>query len=368
MSAWGRAAFRNFSDIFIAPVSCGKIFQLLSSKPNQPTVFRMKNLPKIIGFVLLGIILLIGCFVAYVKPGLPNVSDPEENTIERTPERIARGKYLAHSVTVCMDCHAVRDWSKFSGPPTEGTLGKGGDRFDQSAGLPGVYYAKNITPFGIKRYTDGELLRVITTGVNKEGKAMFPLMPYTYYGRMDREDIYSIIAYIRTLEPIESTIPESVSDFPVSILINTMPQQASFQTKPDTTDQLAYGAYMINASGCVECHTQVDKGQIIKDLSFAGGREFVFPDGSVVRSANLTSDIETGIGKWTREDFIKRFKQYADSAYTPPPVKPGEFNSIMPWTMYAHMTEVDLSAIYTYLKTVKPISNSVNKFTPGKAQ
>src|SRR5687768_10693086 len=252
------------------------------------------KLAKIIGFVLLGIVVLIGSLIAYVKLALPNVGEPEDLTIHVTPERIERGKYLAHSVTVCMDCHAVRDWTKFSGPPTPGTLGKGGDVFDQNAGLPGVYYAKNITPFGIKRYTDGELFRVITTGVTKEGRAMFPLMPYPYYGRMDREDIYDIIAYVRSLSPIENSVPESVPDFPMNFIINTIPMKASLQTKPDTTDQLAYGAYLVDASGCVECHTKVEKGRIITDLSFSGGREFKFPNGTVVRSSNITSDDETG--------------------------------------------------------------------------
>ena len=325
----------------------------------------MKNLPKVIGFVLLGIAVLIGVIISYLKLALPNVGDPEELTIELTPERVERGKYLAHSVTICMDCHAIRDWSKFSGPPTEGTLGKGGDRFDQTVGLPGVYYAKNITPFGIERYTDGELLRVITTGVTKEGRAMFPLMPYLNYGKMDHEDIYDIIAYVRSLSPIESTIPESVSDFPMSLIINTLPQKANPQKKPDPNDELAYGAYMINASGCVECHTQVDKGQIIKELSFSGGREFFFPNGAVVRSANITQDPETGIGKWTREQFMARFKLYADSSYVIPGVKPDEFNTIMPWTMYAHMKESDLSAIFTYLQTIKAIPNTVTKFSPA---
>ena len=315
----------------------------------------------------MGVAVLIGIFISYLKLALPNVGDPEELTIELTPERVEHGKYLAHSVTICMDCHAIRDWSKFSGPPTEGTLGRGGDRFDQTVGLPGVYFAKNITPFGIKRYTDGELLRVITTGVTKEGRAMFPLMPYLNYGKMDREDIYDIIAYIRSIEPIESTIPESVSDFPMSIIINTLPQKASPQKKPDPKDELAYGGYMVNASGCVECHTQVDKGQIIKELSFSGGREFFFPNGAVVRSANITQDPETGIGNWTREQFLARFKQYSDSAYVIPSVKPDEFNSIMPWTMYAHMKESDLSAIFTYLQTVKAIPNNVTKFSSAAA-
>ena len=325
------------------------------------------KLAKIIGFVLLGIIVLIGSLITYLKLALPDVGDPEDLTIEVTSERIARGKYLANSVTVCMDCHAVRDWTKFSGPPTSGTLGKGGDVFDQNAGLPGVYYAKNITPFGIKRYTDGELFRVITTGVTKEGRAMFPLMPYLYYGKMDREDIYDIIAYVRSLEPVESNVPESTSDFPMNIIINTIPKPAAFVTKPDTTDQLAYGAYLVNASGCIECHTQVDKGQIKPELAFSGGREFGFPDGAIVRSSNITPDAETGIGKWSRDQFIARFKEYADSSYTPPPVARGEFNTIMPWTMYAHMKTSDLAAIYAYMKTVKPIANTVAKFTPAPA-
>lgn len=323
----------------------------------------------VIGAVLLIVLVLASGLLAYVKLALPDVGDPEDLTIERTPERIERGKYLANSVSVCMDCHSVRDWSKFSGPPMPGTLGQGGDRFDQSMGLPGVFIAKNITPFGISRYTDGELFRVITTGVTKEGRPMFPLMPYLYYGRMDREDIYDIIAYIRTLSPIESTIPESVVDAPFNFLIHTMPQKANLQKKPDPTDELAYGAYMANASGCVECHSPVDKGQIIIERSFSGGRDFKYPDGAIVRSANITPDSETGIGKWSREQFIRMFKQYTDSTYTIPNVNPGEFNSVMPWTMYAKMKESDLSAIYAYLKTVKPISNTVIKFTPaGEAQ
>lgn len=325
----------------------------------------MKKFFKILGIALLCIVVLIGCGIGYLKFALPDVGDPEELTIEITPERIERGKYLANSVTVCMDCHAVRDWSKFSGPPMEGTLGKGGDKFDQTMGLPGVFFAKNITPFNIKRYTDGELVRVITTGVTKEGRAMFPLMPYPNYGKMDREDIYSIVAYIRSLAPIESEIPESVADFPMSVIMNTIPQPANFHSRPDTTDQLAYGAYLVNASGCIECHTQVNQGQLITELSFAGGREFMFPTGDVVRSANITSDEETGIGKWTREEFVRVFKQYTDSSYTIPSVKPGDYNSIMPWTMYANMKESDLSAIHTYLKTVAPIKNAVAKFTPA---
>jgi hypothetical protein len=264
-----------------------------------------------------------------------------------------------------MDCHSTRDWSKFSGPVMEGTHGKGGERFDQSMGFPGIYYSRNITPSGIGRYTDGELYRVITTGVTKEGRPMFPVMPYLYYGKMDDEDVYSVIAYIRTLAPIDNQVIESVSDFPMNIIINTLPAKGTPTKRPLLSDSVAYGAYMTNASGCMECHSPVDKGQIIPDRAFAGGREFAMPGGGIIRSANISNDPETGIGKWSKSDFIARFKAYADSSYVPPSVAPGEFNTIMPWTLYGTMTEEDLGAIYTYLKTLPPRNNLVTKFTPA---
>jgi mono/diheme cytochrome c family protein len=114
----------------------------------------------------------------YIKIAMPNVGSAPDIKIDATPERLALGEYLAYHVTVCIDCHSRRDWSRFSGPPAEGTIGMGGDLFDQKYGFPGTYYAKNITPSGISRYADGELFRVITTGVDKEGKALFPVMPF----------------------------------------------------------------------------------------------------------------------------------------------------------------------------------------------
>jgi mono/diheme cytochrome c family protein len=326
----------------------------------------MKKVFKVFGVIILLLAVLITGAILYIKFALPDVGEAPTLTVDATPERIERGKYLANSVNVCMDCHSTRDWSKFAGPVVPGTFGKGGERFDQSVGFPGTYFSKNITPAGIGNYSDGELYRVITSGVNKHDKAMFPVMPYPYYGKMDDEDIYSIIAYLRTLTPIENTVTESQSDFPMSIIINTIPARGTPQKRPDPSDQLAYGQYLVNASGCIECHTQADKGQILPDLAFGGGREFAFPDGAVVRSANITPDAETGLGKWTAEAFVLRFKAYADSSYVAPSVKPGEFNTVMPWMMYAGMTESDLHAVYAYLKTIKPINNAVVKFSASK--
>ena len=327
----------------------------------------MKKLMKVLGIVVLFIVIVVGGLISYIKVALPNVGEPQTIKINYTPDRIERGKYLANHVNACMDCHSTRDWTKFAGPLTPGTLGKGGERFDQSIGFPGVYYSRNITPKGISRYTDGELYRVITTGVTKEGRPMFPVMPYPYYSKMDPDDIMSIIAYLRSLDPIENNVPESVSDFPMSIIINTIPKKAPGGTRPDEANTLAYGAYLVNAAGCIECHTQVNKGQIIPELAFSGGREFPLATGGIVRSANITSSTETGIGNWTEDAFINRFKSYVDSNYKPQTVEKGAFNSYMPWTMYGGMKRSDLAAIYAYLHSLPAKENKVVKFTPSSA-
>lgn len=328
----------------------------------------MKKFLKIFSRVLLVLLVIVIGIVAYIKLALPNVGKAPNLTIEKTAARVARGEYLANHVTVCIDCHSTRDWSRFSGPITEGTLGKGGDLFDQKFGFPGAYYAKNITPEGISRYTDGELFRVITTGVTKEGRAMFPVMPYQYYGRMDEEDIYSIIAYIRSLQPIKNEVPESSSDFPMNIIINTIPTKAAPTKMPARTDVVNYGKYLVNAGACKECHTQFEKGKLIEGTDFGGGREFPFPDGAVIRSGNITPDAATGIGGWSESAFLAMFRVRSDSATLATKLKPGDFNSIMPWTMYGKMTDEDLKAIYAYLKTVTPIKNAVVKYSPAVAK
>lgn len=320
---------------------------------------------KIFLWIVLILVIIVSAGLLYVKFALPNVGAAPVLSVERTPERIARGEYLANHVSVCIDCHSTRDWSRFSGPPTPETIGKGGDVFDQKFGFPGVYYAKNITPEGIGHYTDGELFRTITTGVNKEGRAMFPVMPFHYYGQMDKEDILSIIAYIRTLEPIKSVVPESKSDFPMNFIINTLPHEASFTQKPAESDVVNYGKYLTNAASCVECHTKFEKGSLVAGTEFGGGREFPFPDGSIVRSSNISSDEETGIGGWDDETFVSLFRAHSDSATLNTKLNPGDFNSIMPWTMFGQMKEEDLKAIFAYLKTVTPIKNEVVKFTPA---
>jgi cytochrome c553 len=321
----------------------------------------MKKIFSIFSKLLLLIIVAVGCIAVYISFVLPKANKPENLKINLTKDRIERGRYIANHVALCVDCHSTRDWSKFSAPLVLGTEGKGGEIFNQDMGFPGVFYSANITPAKLSNWTDGELFRLITTGVNKKGKAIFPVMPYLNYGKLDREDIYDIIAYIRSLPAIENEVKSSKADFPMNLIINTMPEHAQLSKKPQSSDTIAYGKYLVTMAACGDCHTPFEKGSYDESKRLAGGRMFPLPSGNIY-SANITPDA-SGIGSWSREQFISRFKMYADSSYKPVSVNmANEFNTIMPWSMYAGMKESDLASIYAYLKSLQPISNSVVKF------
>lgn len=322
----------------------------------------MKKAGKIIIYTVIAIAVIVGGLLSYVKFGLPNVGDAPDLKVEITPQRVERGKYLANHVTVCIDCHSTRDWSKFSGPLDSNGIGTGGEKFDHNIGFPGEVYVPNITPYNLKNWTDGEVFRAITSGVKKDGSAIFPIMPYKSYSKMDKEDIYSIIAYIRTLPEKTSSSPKRSLDFPLNFLVNTMPVEAQSKAIPSEKDQVAYGAYLVSSAACKDCHTKQDKGEPLEGMDFAGGYEFKLPGGTV-SSANITPDTETGIGSWSKEQFVNRFKVSANAHFTRS-INPGDFQTIMPWTMYGRMKTSDLEAIYAYLRTVKSIKNQVTKFSP----
>ena len=321
----------------------------------------MRKFLKIFLIVLLIVIVGIGALLSYVKFFLQDVGPPPDIIIEITPERVKRGEYLANHVLSYMDCHSNRDWNKLSAFPIAGTEGSGGDEFSQEMGFPGHYYATNITPGGIGDWTEGEVFcSAITSGVSKDGRALFPIMPYPYLGKAGREDIYSVIAYLRTTGQIQKEYPDLESDFLMSFIINLIPSEANLTDSPDLSDKLAYGEFL--SWSCIECHTVDEEGQIILEKAFTGGRKFPRTGGGMVLSANITPDKETGIGNWTEEQFIHKFKHYFDSSYVAFEIPPGEFNRYMPWVMFSGMETEDLSAIYLYLMHLEPQKNKVVRF------
>jgi mono/diheme cytochrome c family protein len=198
--------------------------------------------------------------------------------------------------------------------------------------------------------------------VDKNGQALFAVMPYGNFRHLSDDDAQSMVAYLRTLPPVPGQKPARELKFPLPIIVKFMPQPLTGPVAaPDRAGTVAYGRYLVTAAGCETCHTPVDdQHQPLPGRAFSGGQQFLLEKGGSVVSANITPH-ETGLGGRTRENFIAMFKAYTAPESRDVEVAPNK-NTPMPWLMYSGMTEEDLGAIYEYLLMVTPVANRVEKF------
>jgi mono/diheme cytochrome c family protein len=329
----------------------------------------MKTFLKILAGALLLVLILCAGLVGWLIGRKPNQRPAPADKIESTPPRLARGTYLVEHVTDCLGCHSDH-LTTFGIPIKPGSEGQGGFVFDKKLGFPGVVAAQNLTPdpdTGLGRWTDGEIMRAIREGVDRNGEALFPMMPYEHLRLLSDDDVKAVVVYLRTLKPIHNQVPAKSLDFPVNLLIKFTPKPIEGPVSaPDPKDSVAYGGYLARISGCYECHTpKDDHHQNVAEKAFSGGWEMRGIWGRNI-VPNITPHPDTYIGKATKEEFIGRFHSFAGfNAATSPPASPGR-NTVMPWLAFAGMSDADLGAIYDYLKTVKPIEHKVNPFPDAK--
>jgi mono/diheme cytochrome c family protein len=114
-------------------------------------------------------------------------------------DKVKKGFYLA-TIAHCMECHTpmekgVRQWDT--------RLGAGGFEFP---GPWGVSVSRNITSSktkGIGAWTDEEIKRAITTGVDRQGNKLKPPMGFQYYSTVSADDLDALVAYLRTVPAID---------------------------------------------------------------------------------------------------------------------------------------------------------------------
>ena len=329
----------------------------------------MKTFLKIVGGIVLVVVGLVVGAVSWLALRKPASRPVTAMKIEATPQRLARGEYLVEHVSDCLGCHSDHV-GLFAYPVKPGTEGQGGFIFDRKLGFPGIVAAQNITSdpdFGLGKWTDDEILRAFREGVDRNGEALFPMMPYQHLRNMSDEDAKSVVVYLRTLKPIHSGVPQKKIDFPVNLFVKFAPQPITQPVPdPDRKNTVAYGKYLTTIGGCMECHTPHDEhNALIAEKAFSGGWEMKGPWGRNF-TANLTPHPDTYVGRATRQEFIGRFKSLSMlDARTSPMPRPGT-NTIMPWLAFSRMTDEDLGAIYDYLKTLKPVENKVNRFPDAK--
>jgi len=306
---------------------------------------------KIAGFTILLVLLVAGAGAGWAVLRKPAQRPALNVHIVATPALLARGRKI-FTLADCGGCHSKHDPATFA--LIEGGTGWGNAIPDKELGEIDI---PNITPdreTGIGTWTDGEKMRAIREGVDKDGNALFPIMPYGSFRSMSDDDVLALVAYLDSLPPIRHAVPKMKVRFPFSALIKSAPRPEDGPVPhPDHTNRRAWGTYLVTLASCEECHTQSSRGKLDATRRFGGGEKFdVF--GKVVYSANISPDPETGIGTWTLPYFKQRFRAYKDSW-------PEKF-TLMPWHNFAQLSDEDIEALYYHLNDQKPVSNRVNPF------
>lgn len=286
-----------------------------------------------------------------------------ELKVEADSARLARGEYLVYGPAHCGHCHA----------PVEklGAL-EAGEKVALTGGMgldipPGIFYAPNITTAektGIGRFSDGQLYRMLRHNVRPNGHATVDFMPFI---NMSEEDIYSIIAYLRSTKPVEFEGPQTELSFLGKAvmamgMIKPVPSDEPIQQDVKKEISVAYGKYLAYAvANCRGCHTNRDlkTGAYIGE-EYAGG--FVFgPDNLTVgwkfTTPNLTDDPTGVMYGWTEEQFLTRMRNGRIHETSP-----------MPWSAVSHMDEGDLRSVYRFLKSLKPVKNEVKQTATPPAE
>lgn len=301
--------------------------------------------------------------IAIFEFWLPRQEPPLEIQVAMTPERIERGRYLAVNVLQCVDCHSERDWTRYGGPPVE-PIGGGRsciDRNTQTTGVnvgeqtfPGIICIRNITSHretGLGEWTDGEIMRAVREGVNRDGDYLFPIMPYFIYRNLADEDLEAVVAWMRTLAPVESIRPKKEVDFPLGYIFRLWPEPVRETVKaPDRANRIAYGEYLSVVARCKFCHSPRDP-RSLRDFTgreYSGGMPFLLGP-RVMYPMNLTPNPD-GLGAWTKADFLRRFRLYGEARAVAP-----EENTLMNWNAFSKMTDEDLGALYDFFMTLKPL-------------
>jgi mono/diheme cytochrome c family protein len=119
--------------------------------------------------------------------------------------QVERGQYLAH----IMDCGGCHHTGAFTPQPNLETPLAGSNIGFEMPGM-GYFYPPNLTPdpeTGLGKWSDAEIITAFTTGMRPDGRQLAPMMPWMSYGHISADDAAALVAYLRSLKPVEHKVP-----------------------------------------------------------------------------------------------------------------------------------------------------------------
>jgi mono/diheme cytochrome c family protein len=266
----------------------------------------------------------------------------------RAESALERGTYLVTAVAACGICHSPVDQSgKRNGPELSGG----------PATLSPVFeaYPPNLTPdvkTGLGSWSEDQIVTALREGKTPDGRVLRPPMPVPLYRSMSDNDAHAIAVYLKSLPAVEHRVP--VSTYKIPTPESYGPPVGSV---PDISqdNRVGYGAYLGSLAHCMQCHTPLgpDGRRDYSNRMGAGGLSVDIAWGSRT-SANITPDPGTGIGQWSDEQIIAAISHGIRNDGT-------ILSPIMPWQYFVGMRPENLKSIVAWLRTLKPVSNAVQR-------
>lgn len=283
--------------------------------------------------------------------------EPEPQAELTYEARLERGRYLVEGPMHCFACHSPVEWNQPGTPPVAGMKGAG-TRFPEE-GLPFPINAPNITPdpeTGIGALSDEEIGRAIREGIGRDGRRLFPIMGYMEYRHMSDDDLAAVIAYLRSIPPVNNPVGPSPLPEPVQALLPPPMPLTGPVPPPDANDRVARGEYIAHLANCTSCHTPLDMQTIRPkvDLFLAGGFRLKGPWGELT-GPNLTPDA-SGIAHYDEAMFVQMMRTGQ--------VVGKKLNPIMLTGYFRQMTDQDLKDLWAYLRTLPPVQHRVDNTEP----
>ena len=221
----------------------------------------------------------------------------------------------------------------------------------------GTWRTPNITQdksTGIGNWTDEQIIAAVREGVRPDGAGLYAIMPFMNYNRMSDDDAKALVAFLRTVKPIAKIVAPNKD---LKIMKGPGPKAAG--AADPTGDKVKHGEYVASLMLCSHCHWTPDMKTMAPagpDKMFSGGLPFTIPmlGTGTLWSRNITSDPETGIGKWTEEQIYSTVKTMVRPdgrmIYGPMQFMQG------PWSQ---LDDADLHAVAAYIKQIPPVKNKV---------
>ena len=290
----------------------------------------MRLLGKILAGLVIVVVLLVA--VAYVASSSTvgkrfNITEPSP-PIPTDSASIDRGKHFARAITKCVACHGDD---------------LGGEVMIDNM-LLGRVASVNLTRGNGGRgnlLTDAQIVTAIRHGVGGDGRPLY-IMPSATYQYLSDDDVAAIVAYVRSVPPVDRAEPVSRLGPLGRVLVAArklniseafeIDHTAKRQAVPTAGPTAEYGKYLVTVGACKVCHGPTLSGGVIEGPP------------SPVPAANITPE---GLKAYDETSFFRALREGKRPSGTP-------INPVMPWKLTREMNDVEIRAVWNYLQTVPP--------------